>query len=180
MKKLLCFLYVFAIVFSFAGCFEEVQKEPFKETGSQEVEKQESTDSNLKEELVFGLNETAVFSNLKVTATSMEVSQGKNYLEPEEGNVFVGIQFTIENVSQEDQSVSSLLMFEGYVDDVKASLSFTASTVFSGGTLDGTIAPGKKLVGYYALEVPESWGTIELNVQDDWLSDQTAKFIFKK
>ena len=73
-----------------------------------------------------------------------------------------------------------MLLFEGYADDVKCDYSLSAACVFDEGTLDGELAPGKKLVGWYALEVPENWNTIELNVQSDWLSDSSAKFVFNK
>ena len=48
------------------------------------------------------------------------------------------------------------------------------------GTLDGSLAPGKKLVGYYAVEVPEGWQKLELDVQSNWLSSNSARFLFKK
>ena len=128
----------------------------------------------------FGLNETAVFQDLKFTATEIKESEGEEFFTPEEGNVFVGVNFVIENVSDEEQSVSSLLLFEGYADDVKLSYSLSAACVFDDGTLDGTIAPGKKLVGWYAVEVPENWATLELHIKADIFSSKTAKFIFNK
>lgn len=128
----------------------------------------------------FALNETAVFKSLKFTATEIKESTGTQYLKPENGNVFVGVKFTIENTSDEAQTVSTILLFDGYCDDVKAEYSFTGATVFDEGTLDGDVAPGKKLVGWYALEVPEDWTNIELHVKSDWLSDSTGVFVFEK
>lgn len=127
----------------------------------------------------FGLNETAVFKDLKFTATTLEESKGEQFFEPESGNVFVGVQFTIENISDEEQSVSSILLFDAYADDVKCSYSLSAAMAFDG-TLDGSLAPGKKLVGYYAVEVPESWQKLELDVQSNWLSSNSARFLFEK
>ena len=46
--------------------------------------------------------------------------------------------------------------------------------------LDGTIAPGKKIIGWYAVEIPENWKTLELNVQSEWLSSTSANFVFNK
>lgn len=127
----------------------------------------------------FGLNEAAVFKDLKFTATALEESKGADFFEPESGNVFVGVQFTIENISGEEQSVSSVLLFDGYVDDIKCSYSLSAGMAF-GDSLDGSLAPGKKLVGYYALEVPEGWQKLELDVQSNWLSSNSARFLFEK
>ena len=133
-----------------------------------------------QKEMTFALKETAVFDDMKITAEEIKESEGKKYFEPEKGKVFVGVKFTVENTSDEEITVSSLLLFDAYADDIKAEQSFTASTVFTDGNLDGTIAPGKKLVGWYSLEVPKEWKTIELNVKSDWLSNSSAKFVFEK
>ena len=156
----------------FVGC-AVVEDSPKKETAnaSSQAEKTETT---------FGLNESAVFRTLKFTATEIKESNGEDFFEPDDGNVFVGVKFEIENISDEEQSISTLLLFEGYADDVKCEYSFNAACAFSEGTLDGTIAPGKRLKGWYALEVPEDWEELELDVQSDWLSNKQAKFVFKK
>ncbi len=175
MKKILTLLLVMAALCSaLAGC-GIVDESPVKETPAGN----NATPSGQEKELIFGLNETAAFSNLKFTASELKESNGTDYFTPEDGNVFVGIKFTIENVSDEEQAVSSVLMFEGYVDDVKCDYSFNAAVAFED-TLDGSLAAGKKLVGWYALEVPKDWSAIELNIQNNWLSNKHAKFVFSK
>ena len=171
MRKILSIFFCVLLLFSLVSCVEE--DTPKKETA------QTSSSSSAGEEK-FGLNETAVFKDLKFTATELKESKGKDFFEPEEGKVFVGVKFTIENVSEEEQSVSSLLLFEAYADDIKTDMSFNASGVFSEGTLDGEVAPGKKLVGWYAVEVPENWTEIEIDIKADWLSDSSAQFVFTK
>ena len=60
------------------------------------VEK-ESTDENgnivTTEDTTFGLNETAVFDNLKITATDLQESDGVEFFKAGDGNVFVGVKF---------------------------------------------------------------------------------------
>jgi Telomeric repeat-binding factor 2. len=46
------------------------------------------------------------------------------------------------------------------------------------GSIDGTISPGKKLTGYYAVEVPKSTKELTLEVKSSWLSWNEAKFLF--
>ena len=171
MKKLLSALLCLLLCFAFSAC--EVDEEPSKEkaevVSSQEIKKE-----------TFGLNESAVFKDLKFTATEIKESDGESFFAPATGNTFVGIKFTIENISNEEQSVSTLLLFEGYANDVKCEYSISAAAAFDEGTLDGSIAPGKKLVGWYALEVPKDWSTIELQVQSTWLSNNPANFVFEK
>ena len=172
MKKLILLLLCLALCLSMVAC--TIDDAPKKE---QNNATQAAT--NNKEPQTFGLNESAVFSYLKFTATDLKQSEGKDFFAPEAGNVFVGVKFTIENVSDEEQSISSLLLFEAYVDDVKTSLSFTASCVFDEGTLDGSIAPGKKLIGWYAVEVPANWKTLEIKVQADLFSNSSATYVFQ-
>lgn len=175
MKKLLSFLLILAICMSLSAC--DLEAMPKKEIASSSDQISETTKPKNEE---FGLNEIAVFEDLKFTATELKESKGTDFFKPEAGNVFVGVKFTIENISNEEQSVSTLLLFEGYVDDVKCDCSINASCAFDEGTLDGSVSAGKKLVGWYALEVPKNWKTIELQVQSNWLSNSSAKFVFNK
>lgn len=171
MKKLLAIFLSLVLCFCFCAC--ETDDEPSKE-------KVDAVSSQESKEESFSLNETAVFKDLKFTATEIKESDGETFFTPESGNVFVGVKFIIENISDEEQAVSTILLFEGYVDDVKCQYSISAAAAFNGETLDGSVAPGKKLVGWYALEVPKEWSTIELHVQSSWLSNNSANFVFTK
>lgn len=170
MGRILAILMAVVMMLSLTACIDSA---PTKELI-------EATSSKTAKEETFALNESAVFSNLKFTATEIKESQGDGFFVPENGNVFVGVKFTIENISNEEQTVSSLLLFEGYVDDIKCDFSLNASCAFDEGELDGSIAAGKKLVGWYALEVPKDWKEIELDVQSSWISNSAAKFVFTK
>lgn len=171
MKRVMLLLLGLVLCISMTAC--EMEDEPVKEADGTPPQ-----ETNV--ETTYGLNETAVFDDLKFTANEMKESDGDLFYEPESGNVFVGVKFTIENISNEKQSVSSVLLFDAYADDVKCEYSFSASCAFSEGQLDGDIAPGKKLVGWYAVEVPEKWKQLELNVQSSWLASNSAAFIFSK
>lgn len=172
LQKLLCGVFSALMLLSLTACLDSnyPKKEEYDPPEASSTQKEET----------FGLNETAVFDDLKITATEFKESNGESFFEPESGNIFVGINFTIENISDEEQSISSLLLFDAYADDISYDLSFTASCAFDGSTIDGTIAPGKKLAGWYAVEIPQSWSTLELNVKSDWLSNTSAVFVFNK
>lgn len=173
MKKIICFFLCLCFVYALPAC--TVEDTPTKEINP--VQEQQPTE--IKNDS-FGLNETAVFRDLKFTATEIKETSGDRFFAPEAGNIFVGIKFTVENISEERQSVSSFLLFDAYVDDVKCSDSFNADCAFDSNTLDGEIAPGKKLVGWYAIEVPSNWNSIDLYIQPNWLSNNTARFVFTK
>ncbi len=181
MKKVLAIIICSIIVFSLTSCVFSLVSDTSEDAPKKETQENSSTVSVQEEKNEkFGLNETAVFNDLKFTATELKESDGKDFFEPKEGNIFVGVKFVIENISEEEQSVSSLLLFDAYSDNIKADLSFNASGAFDEGTLDGTIAPGKKLVGWYAMELPENWSEIELVVHANWLSNRSAQFVFSK
>lgn len=170
MKKVICVVLVCILCATCSACVAE--EGPSKEVGT-------TTTATVQTDDTFSLNETAVFTDLKITARQIKESSGKDFFEPEAGKIFVGVEFVIENVSDEEIAISSLLQFEGYVDDVKSDYSVSAACCFDDGTLDGSIAAGKKLVGWYALEVPKNWGKIEVNFIPSLFSSNPAVFMFQ-
>lgn len=138
----------------------------------------ESTPAAAKDR--FSINETANLRTIRVTANEMKESLGSKYVNADDGKVFVGVKFTIENISDEEQSISTGLLFDAYADGIKQEYSISANMAFSEGTLSGTLSPGKKLVGWYAVEVPEDWKELELQVKSFWLSSTKATFVLKK
>lgn len=176
MKKVLSVLFILCVLVSITAC-DLSTAQPKKETADNNTA---DVVSKKVEDEKFSLNETAIFDNIKVTATKIEESNGKNFFEPESGKVFVGVNFEIENISDESQNISSLLLFDAYVDDVKCEYSVSANVAFGDGTLDGEISPGKKLVGWYSVEAPQDWKQLELEVKSDWLSNNKAVFVFDK
>ncbi len=127
-------------------------------------------------ELSFGLNEVAAFPTLEINALEIAKSEGNKYIKPAEGKTFIGVKFEIKNISSEVENISSLLLFDTYVDDVKSDFSFSAMTAFGDGTLDGELEPGKKMIGWIAVEAGTNTKNIELVVKDSWLSLNKAKF----
>ena len=176
MKKLVCILLCLCLLCGLTAC--TVEDKPSKETETNA--ESEATKATEKKEETFELNETAVFNNLKVTATEVKESEGTEYFKPADGNIFVGVKFTIENTSEETQNLSSLLCFTAYADDVKCDYSFSAACVFTDGSLDGDIAAGKKMIGWYSVELPADWKNLQVDFIPDLLSNTPAQFVFAK
>ncbi len=177
MRRIICIMLSAILLFSLVSCLDDSTL--YKETGGGSNGNNTGNSSG-NSKLIFSLNETAVFKNLKITATEIVESEGEDYFVPEDGKIFVGVKFTIENISSEIQNISTLLLFDAYVDDVKCAYSISAACVFDEGTLDGSLEPGKKMIGWYAVEVPANWKTIDLAVKAVWLSNNTANFVFEK
>lgn len=130
-------------------------------------EKGEST-SEKSGNTIYGIGDTAEGDGVKVTFESITTGAGSGFLKPDAGNIFVYASFEIENVSDEDVAVSSLMCFDSYFDDTACSESLTAISGKEGlSSLDGTIAPGKKLSGAISYEVPENWKEFEVHMDID-------------
>lgn len=119
------------------------------------------------EDPVFTVGDTAAMDDIYVTLVDIHEYDGK-FLEPEEGNTFVAFELLIENKSDEEIIVSSLMCFEAYFDDFSKDISFGAETEMKMDSLNGSIAPGKKMTGAIGYEVPEDWKTAELHFNPDW------------
>lgn len=174
---LIIILVILGVLLFISAIASGSDEKPTKETGNA-IEPKEKTEE------LFGVGDTAVFGRIKVTANEIKTAYGDDFFTPQNGNIYVGVNFTIENTSDTDVSISSLLLFDAYVDDSKCEYSFSAMSAFdaSNNTLDGKLAPGKKMTGWYCVEIPENWTELELQVLQNWLSssDSSAKFVFTK
>lgn len=129
----------------------------------------------------YGLMETAQANNIKVTMTKYEESSGHEWNVPSSGNIFVLVEFEIENNSTSDLAVSSIMSFDAYVDNYSVNYSFGALMEKSDETqLDGTVASGKKMRGWIGWEVPADWSELEVHFTDNvWFGDD-IKFLINK
>lgn len=126
----------------------------------------------------FNLGDTVETKKVKAIITSIEKSNGNQFNNPADGNEFVLIDLEIENISDSEMAVSSLLSFDAYVDDVTINESISAQIAKEGtNTLDGTVAAGKKMKGTLGYEVPTGWTQIEIHFTPDVWDDTVIKWI---
>jgi len=171
-RKVLAGVLVFILAISLSTACGSTEESPKKEAA-------DTTSSDASED-TFGLNETAAFETLKMTALEMKESQGDEYIKADEGKVFVGVKFRIENISDSDEVISSILLFNAYVDGTKVDVNLMPPGDLSDGTLDGTLAAGKSMEGYYVVQAGSEWSEIQLDVQSSWLSNTKAEFVITK
>ena len=79
---------------------------------------------------------------------------------PDNGNIYFIVDCTIENSSNEAVHLSSLLMFS-LVDAEGYNYNITIGPETKG-SLDGELAPGRKMRGELAFEVPAQANSLEL------------------
>lgn len=132
------------------------------------------------EKTEFGIGDVVELQDITATMTKVYETSGSQFLAPAEGNTFIVCEFEIENNSNEDIVVSSLMSFEAYVDDYSTSMSISAMTSVDTPQLDGTVAAGKKMHGVIGYEAPADWTNIEVRFTPDFWSGKDIIFIYEK
>ena len=116
----------------------------------------------------FHIGETAELKNIRATLVSVTESTGSQFNKPSDGKIFLLCEFSIENNSNNDIAVSSIISFEAYCDDYSINQSVSALIGTDKTSLDGNIAAGKKMNGIIGYEVPANWNHIEINFTPDF------------
>ncbi|KGN02061.1 hypothetical protein Z969_07145 [Clostridium novyi A str. 4570] len=126
------------------------------------------TESNTPK--VFKVGDVIELKNLKVTVNKVYKVKGDEFSKPKDGNEFVAVDCTIENISKEEQAISSMAMFKVVDKDGRAcEYSLTGQTAANAGQMDGQIAPGRKLTGVYVVEVAKGTSGLELEFDSSFL-----------
>lgn len=130
---------------------------------------------------VFSVGDTLEMGGVLVTLDDVFESNGSQFLTPAEGNVFVTCEFTIENNSNSEIAVSSMMSFECYFDDYAANISLGGMIAdHSKQQLDGSVAPGKKISGVVAYEAPSDWTDMEVHFKSSVYSAKPFVFNYSK
>ncbi len=128
----------------------------------------------------FTVGDTVSLNGVNVTLVNVTESDGANYVTPADGKVFVICEFEIDNQSDQDIAVSSMMSFEAYVDDYAATLSIGA-TMSSGKTqLDGSVASGKKMAGVVGYDADKNWNELEIRFAPSVWSGKEITFTYSK
>lgn len=180
-------LVVFGLIIFFAaigGNGSDDEPKKVGDTGTTQSAKKDTTEkdepSNEPEKTTFGIGEQVSLNDVIVTMNDVTESSGSDFNKPSEGNTFIFCEFTIENNSDKELNISSLLCFNGYIDDFSTSLSLSAQLESDKGQLDGTVAPGKKMNGIIAYEASSGWKEIEIHFTPNFWSGKDIKFVASK
>lgn len=140
-----------------------------------------TTEPPAQDDTAFAVGETAQLNDISVTLVSVNESKGSEYNKPSEGKIFVLAEFEIENNSDNEISISSVMSFEAYSDGYSTNQSLSALLEKSDkNQLDGTIAAGKKMNGVIGYELSEGWSELEIHFTPDVWSDKKLVFIATK
>lgn len=137
-------------------------------------------DQKETEQTEFYVGDIVALNDIEVTLVSCEETNGANYMTPEAGNVFLLCEFEINNKSDKDIAVSSLLSFEAYADDYATNMSISATVSSDKPQLDGAVAAGKKMTGVIGYEVSKDWNDFEIRFTPDFWAGKDITFIATK
>lgn len=107
------------------------------------------------------VGETVELDDCNITLVGYDFSNGNEWEIPEEGCRFIGVNFIIENTTDEMLNISSLMDFTAYIDDFQVEDAW-ADHLF-GNSIDAELAPNKKVSGWITYNVPENWGKLEID-----------------
>ncbi|MCL2798624.1 MAG: leucine-rich repeat protein, partial [Firmicutes bacterium] len=129
----------------------------------------------------YGKNETATVHSIEIKFTDAKASLGDGFfITPDEGNVFVGVQFSIKNNQSDVYVISSLISFSAKMNGTALDYAWFGATLF-GESLDGTVAAGQTLTGWFTVELPENWsGEFTVTFKPELLLPGSADFVVKK
>lgn len=188
-KKVITYVVIAILALSMIGTLAERQKE--KEDDVAKVNNEGSsqpTPSTVPEESpeesseesptnVFHVGDTIETKTVKLTYHACGEYQEENmYLKAGDGNKLVYFDFEFENVGSSDASVG-FFEFDCYADGYDAKVSMcTADNAMSSIT---TISPGRKTRGIVVFEVPEGAGTIEVEYETSYWTQDKAIFMYE-
>lgn len=170
---------VIVVIAAFGGGGEDTPKIADNEASEHQDEAKEvNAEPAEPVQEFFKLGDIVQTKKVNATITNIEKSNGSQFNSPAEGNEFVLLNIEIENISNSEINVSSMLSFDAYVDDVALNESLSAQIAKEGtNTVDGTLASGKKLKGTLAYEIPTGWVQIEIHFTPDVWDDTAIKWI---
>lgn len=132
------------------------------------------------EQSIFGVGDKVELNDVIVTLVNVSESTGGNYMTPEDGKVFLLCEFEIENDSDREIGVSSMLSFSAYVDGYTTNLDLGATVSSDKPQLDGSVAAGKKMNGIVGYSVDQQWSEIEIRFTPDFWSGKEIVFSYSK
>jgi len=128
-------------------------------------------DTKKNETKTFKIGDIVKLKGLNITVNKVAVVVGDEYTKPKDGNEFLAIDCTIENISDKETPISSMIMFKVVDKDGRAcEYSLMGITAAKAGQLDGTIGVGRKISGAYVVEVVKGTKGLQLEFSGELLS----------
>lgn len=133
------------------------------QTSAKVQDKSTETSTETNKSKVFKIGDVVKLKDFKVTVNKLYKVKGDELSQPQPGNEFIAVDCSVENISNEQQAVSSVMMFKVVDKDGREyEESIGGLTAAKAGQMDGEIGPGRKITGVYVVEVPKGTTGLEL------------------
>lgn len=178
-RKLLIAAVVLIIfgVMAYASCSSSSKKDKPKKVGKVDENGVEVTAGDGDEEVEeiqdeYHVGDILQTSEFKIVYIASGVYVEDNqYLQPEEGKQFVFFKFYVENISDEEHTIS-YFSFDGFADGYSVSLKGCDEE------LSATLSPGRTTTGMVCFEVPKDASVIETEYEYDLWNDGRVTFVY--
>lgn len=180
-KWIIIAIVVIIIIAALAGGGDDKDKNPQKVEDNKEttqVETKETDSNNTAAETqqaeeksnIFQVGDVVETNNFRITYVSAgEYTSDNEFLQPKDGYVYWQFEFKFENISDTDQTVSSLIDWECYADNSKVDQTYIGDD----NGLDATLSAGRETQGTIYFEVPADAQNVELEYDINyWQSDK--------
>lgn len=129
---------------------------------------------------IYGIGQPITIDDITVTLTNVYESNGSQFNTPSNNNVFVICEFDIQNNTDHEIAVSSLLSFTAYFNDYAANLSLGAILEANKTQLDGAISAKRKMSGVVGYEAPSDWRRMEIRFTPEFWNGKEMIFKYHK
>ncbi|CAM3067453.1 MULTISPECIES: DUF4352 domain-containing protein [Clostridium] len=164
-KKWWFWILIFIVGIGIGAGAGAIIDEPEKvgQTSAKVQDKSTETSTETNKSKVFKIGDVVKLKDFKVTVNKLYKVKGDELSQPQPGNEFIAVDCSVENISNEQQAVSSVMMFKVVDKDGReCEESIGGLTAAKAGQMDGEIGPGRKITGVYVVEVPKGTTGLEL------------------
>lgn len=145
------------------------EKTGVMEQESEQTAEEESSNS-------FSVGDIVETDYMRITFVSADQYIEENeFMQPKEGYEYWRFEFNFENISDTDQTVSSMMDWECYADNQNADQTWLVDD----NGLDATLSPGRTTQGAVYFEVPEDAESIEIEYSVNLWTDERVVFVVK-
>lgn len=148
-----------------------------KEEGDKSANKKETEtkDEEKQVENHFAVGDIVETPDFKISYISAsEYTSDNGFIQPKKGNAFYRMEFEFENISDTDQTISSVMSWGCYADGYAAEQSYIGDD-----DIDATLSPGKKVKGAVYYEVPKDAKEIYLEYETNYWTEDKIIFNIK-
>lgn len=145
-----------------------------EKTGVMEQEAEQTAEEEASDS--FSVGDIVETDYMRITFVSADQYIEENeFMQPKEGYEYWRFEFNFENISDTDQTVSSMMDWECYADNQNADQTWLVDD----NGLDATLSPGRTTQGAVYFEIPEDAESIEIEYSVNLWTDERVVFVVK-